>query len=328
MLHGNVVYGQSKKISKSNLAYLTELDDSLGKESVRILDELLPRKRIIADSSFTRMLVRGLVVPYSFYFPFNSIEIAPIIYPEDSSFRIITWHYTLNETDYRQKGVLQVNTPDGSPKFFPLFDASDYTEEPQDSIRDNRSWIGAIYYKILQHEVKGKKVYTLIGYDENNGLTTRKWLDILTFNEQGAPEFGGDYFRIPFNSVFTEGSKRYLMEYKTGSRARLNYDEEDGMIIMDYLISETGEPEKRYTLVPGGDYSGLKWNNDVWEYIERLAVEVRGDGNEPRPAMILNDDGSAKEDVLQKQSDKNMKPTTADTIKPAEKPKKVQKKVD
>jgi hypothetical protein len=328
MLHGNVVHGQSKKISKSNLAYLTELDDSLGKESVRILDELLPRKRIIADSSFTRMLVRGLVVPYSFYFPFNSIEIAPIIYPEDSSFRIITWHYTLNETDYRQKGVLQVNTPDGSPKFFPLFDASDYTEEPQDSIRDNRSWIGAIYYKILQHEVKGKKVYTLIGYDENNGLTTRKWLDILTFNEQGAPEFGGDYFRIPFNSFFTEGSKRYLMEYKTGSRARLNYDEEDGMIIMDYLISETGEPEKRYTLVPGGDYSGLKWNNDVWEYIERLAVEVRGDGNEPRPAMILNDDGSAKEDVLQKQSDKNMKPTTADTIKPAEKTKKVQKKVD
>lgn len=312
---GTTAFSQSAKISKADLSYLHKLNDSLGKEGARVLDELLPRNRIIADSLFTRMLVRGMVVPYSFYYGFDSIQTAPILYAPDSSFRIITWHYTMNEADYRQKGVLQLNTTDGSPKFFPLFDASEYTDEPQDSVRDNRSWIGAIYYKILLHEAQGKKVYSLIGYDENNSVTTRKWLDILTFNEKGEPVFGGDYFRIPYNSVFTEGSKRYLMEYKSGSRARLNFDDEEGMIIMDYLISESGEPDKRYTLVPGGDYSGLKWNNGAWEYIARLDTEMRGDGNEPRPAMILNDDGSANEDVLQKHSDKNMK--QPDPPKPA-----------
>lgn len=314
-------FSQVKKIDKVNLLYLQKLNDSLGKQGVQILDELMPVNRIKADSLFTRMLVRGLLVPYSFYFPFDSVVTAPILYPEDSSFRIISWHYTLNDADFRQKGVLQLNTPDGSPKFFPLFDVSEYTDEPQDSVRDNKNWIGAVYYRVLQHEWQGKKIYTLIGYDENNSLTTRKWIETLTFNEEGEPRFGGNYFRIPYNSVFTQGSRRYLMEYKSGSRARLNYDEDEGMIIMDFLVSETGEPDKRYTLVPGGDYSGLKWKNGAWEYIPKLAGEMLGDGNEPRPALILSADGTANEDVLQKQSDKNMKQPQPASKTPPAKPK-------
>ncbi len=303
------VEAQSGKISRENRKYLTSLNDSLGKEGARILDEMLPINRLRADSFFTRMLVRGIVVPYSFYYPFDSVLTAPILYPQDSSFRIITWHYTLNESDYRQKGVLQINTPDGSPKFFPLFDASEYTDEPQDSLRDNRSWIGAIYYNIITREANGKKIYNLFGYDENNSVTTRKWIEILTFNDKGEPVFGGDYFRIPFGENFTPKSRRYLMEYKSGARARLNFDEEEDMVIMDFLISESNEPQKRYTLVPGGDYAGLKWNNGGWELIPRLQTDMLGDGNEPRPALILNADGTANESVLQKISDKNMKQT-------------------
>lgn len=301
------VEAQAGKITRENRKYLNALNDSLGKEGAKILDEMLPINRLRADSLFTRMLVRGMVVPYSFYYPFDSVLTAPILYPQDSSFRIITWHYTLNEADYRQKGVLQINTPDGSPKFFPLFDASEYTDEPQDSIRDNRNWIGAIYYNIVTREANGKKIYNLFGYDENNSVTTRKWIEILTFNEQGEPVFGGDYFRIPFGENFSPKSRRYLMEYKTGARARLNFDEIEDMVIMDYLISESNEPQKRYTLVPGGDYSGLNWNNGGWELIPRLQTDMLGDGNEPRPALILNADGTANESVLQKISEKNMK---------------------
>ncbi len=298
---------QTGKISREDSRYLQLLNDSLGKEGARVLDEMFPINRLRADSLFTRMLVRGMLVRNSFQYPFDSILTAPILYPEDSSFRIITWHYTLNESDYRQKGVLQMNTPDGSPRFFPLFDASEYTDEPQDSIRNNRNWIGAIYYKIVTREANGKKIYNLFGYDENNSVTTRKWIEILTFNEQQEPVFGGDYFRIPFGENFTPKSRRYLMEYKSGARARLNFDEEEDMVIMDFLISESNEPQKRYTLVPGGDYAGLKWNNGGWELIPRLKTDMLGDGNEPRPALILNNDGTANETILEKISAKNMK---------------------
>ena len=93
------------------------------------------------------------------------------------------------------------------------------------------------------------------------------------------------------------------------------------MIIMDYLISETGERDKKYTLIPGGDYSGLVWKNGAWEYIPRLDVEMRGDGNAPKPALILNDDGTANEVELQKQSDKNVEKANQEK-KPVQKPAK------
>jgi len=316
---------QTGKISREDRKYLQLLNDSLGKEGARVLDDLFPINRLRADSLFTRMLVRGMLVRNSFHYPFDSIITAPILYPEDSSFRIITWHYTLNESDYRQKGVLQMNTPDGSPRFFPLFDASEYTDEPQDSIRNSRNWIGAIYYKIVTRVANGKKIYNLFGYDENNSVTTRKWMEILTFNEQQEPIFGGDFFRIPFGENFTAKSRRYLMEYKSGARAKLNFDDEEDMVIMDYLISETNEPLKRYTLVPGGDYSGLKWNNGGWELIPRLQTDMLGDGNEPRPALILGADGKANEAILEKISEKNMRQTEG---KEQEKKKTKKKKKD
>lgn len=299
-------FAQKGKIAKTDLAYLQKLNDSLAKTGITILDDLSPANRLRADSLFTRQLVRGLVRPFSFYFTFDSLSIAPVLYAPDSSFRVITWHYSLNDADFRQKGVLQLNTHDGAPKFFPLFDVSDYTDEPQDSIRNHRNWIGAVYYNILMHEAAGKKVYTLFGYDENNSVTTRKWMEMLTFSPEGEPQFGGNFFRIPTNTGFRPQQKRFFLEYKSGARARLNFDQEEDLVIMDYLISETNEPEKRYTLVPGGDYSGFKWNRDAWEYIPMLATDALTDGNEPRPALILGTDGNANEGVLQKQSDKNM----------------------
>jgi len=299
-------FAQKGKIAKTDLAYLQKLSDSLAKTGITILDDLSPANRLRADSLFTRQLVRGLVRPFSFYYPFDSIQTAPVLYAPDSSFRVITWHYSLNDADFRQKGVLQVNTEDGAPKFFPLFDVSDYTDEPQDSIRNHRNWIGAVYYNILMNEAAGKKVYTLFGYDENNSVTTRKWMEMLTFSTEGEPQFGGSFFRIPTNTGFRPQQKRFFLEYKSGARARLNFDQEEDLVIMDFLISETNEPEKLYTLVPGGDYSGFKWNREAWEYIPMLATDALTDGNEPRPALILGTDGSANEGVLQKQSDKNV----------------------
>lgn len=302
-----LAFAQKGKIAKTDLVYLQKLNDSLAKTGIAMLDDLSPANRLRADSLFTRQLVRGLIRPYSFYFAFDSLTFAPVLYAPDSSFRVITWHYSLNDADFRQKGVLQLNTKDGSAKFFPLFDVSDYTDEPQDSIRDHRNWIGAIYYNIVMHEVGGQKVYTLFGYDENNSVTTRKWMEILTFSPEGEPRFGGNFFRIPTNTGFGPQQKRFFLEYKTGARARLNFDKEEGLVIMDYLVSETNEPDKVYTLVPGGDYSGFKWNRDAWEYIPMLSTDVLTDGNEPRPALILSTDGYADEKVLQKQSEKNMK---------------------
>lgn len=307
LLLWGVTSTKAQKISETNLKNLQLIDDSLDYYGAKILDEILPANRLRADSMFTRILVRGLRTPYSFYFSFDSMRTAPVVYPADSSFRIITWHYTIDDVNYHQRGAIQINTPDGSLKLFPLYDVSAFSKAPEDSIRTPQTWIGAVYYNIIQKEWMGNKYYTLLGYDANNERTTRKWMEILQFNQKGEPRFGGNFVAGQAKNGQPIRKQRFLMEYKKNTPTKLNYDPEEDLIVMDHLISESNDSANKNTLVPGGDYEGFKWNNGQWVNIPRLFVDDLGDNNEPRPALILSDDGVANEESLRLQSEKNMK---------------------
>ena len=122
--------------------------------------------RFRSDSQFVRMLVRTLRAKNSFYYPFDSLETISRLYAPDSSFRILTWQYKIDDYLYLQEGAIQVNQPDGSLKLFPLFDVSMFTSTPLDSVRTRRNWIGAIYYRIIEKTYGGNKYYTLLGFDD------------------------------------------------------------------------------------------------------------------------------------------------------------------
>jgi hypothetical protein len=289
---------------KKQLANVEDTLDALGN---KMLDDPDLATRLRSDSLFTRSLVRALRMPNSFYYPFDSVETLTIAYPQDSSFRIFTWQYEINEQNYRQKGAIQKRTTDGSLALYPLFDASEYSEAPNDSIRLSSNWIGAIYYKIIQNEYNGQPFYTLLGYDENGFRSTKKWVDVLTFNGQGQPVFGGDYFS--FNrqdTVWTPGWKRFNIEFKKEGRARLTYDEEKKVIVYDHLVSESNEPIRKYTYIPDGDYEGLKWEGGKWVHVDNVLEGMTlKDGNEPRPDLLMDDKGDINEGKLDEQSEKN-----------------------
>jgi hypothetical protein len=211
------------------------------------------------------------------------------LYAPDSSFRIFTWQIERDESYYHQEGAIQMKTKDGSLKLFPLFDVSDYTSTPTDSVRSNKNWIGAIYYNIVLKEFKGKKYYTLFGYDDNDMSSTRKWLEVLTFDENDQPVFGGDYFDYKDDELKApQPVDRFLLEYEKDARARLVYDPDLKMIVFDHLISESNEPQKKYTLIPDGDYEGFKWENGKWEHVDKLFNQALKDGQAPRPQPLFD----------------------------------------
>lgn len=263
--------------------------------------------RFMADSLFTRGFVKALKIDHSFSYPFDSITSVSKLYAPDSSFRIFTWQMMRDYTYYRQRGAIQMRTEDGSLKLFPLFDASDFTSEPNDSIRDTKNWIGAIYYKILLNMDGDKKVYTLLGFDENGPRSNKKWIDILTFDENGRPQFGGDYFKFEPDTVKHKKTiYRYSVEYKKESRMRVLFDKEEKMIVFDHLISEEDEPENLYTYVPDGSYEGFQWKNNHWEHIAKLATQSLGNGNAPLANAILDNEGNVNQRKLEEMSKKNM----------------------
>ena len=76
--------------------------------------------RMRSDSFFVKTLVRSLQVKNSFYYPFDSLQSISRLYAPDSSFRIITWQLDINANLVIQHGAIQIRTPDGSLKLFPL----------------------------------------------------------------------------------------------------------------------------------------------------------------------------------------------------------------
>jgi hypothetical protein len=247
---------------------MPQLEENMRNYAYDIVNATEMVDRFRADSFFTRALVQALRVPYSFSYRFDSLKTISMLYAPDSSFRIITWQVMKDFSFYRKKGAIQMHTKDGSLKLIPLFDYSSFAEHPTDSVRDNLHWIGAVYYNIIQKSFNNRNYYTLLGYDENDARSTKKWIEVLTFDEAGKPQFGGRYFNYqPDNTKPAQPAYRFCFEFKKEANAKLNYDPEMDMITMAHLISETGDPKEKYTLIPEGSFEGFKWTNGRWVHV-------------------------------------------------------------
>ncbi|MDB5201255.1 MAG: hypothetical protein JWQ27_664 [Ferruginibacter sp.] len=265
-------------------------EDSLKTLSFKIINGINPSDRLAADSVFTRILVRALKQPNSFNYPFDSLNISKL-YSPDSTFRIFTWQMLINENIVRQHGAIQMKTANGSLKLFPLIDKSDVTQNINDTIGNNNGWMGAVYYKIILTKYLNHPYYTLLGYDENNIRSNKKIIEVLDFKD-GQPVFGGRYFSIENSNVYTKNMARFIMEFKKEAAPRLTFDSELNMIVMEHLVSETGEPTKKWTYIPDGDYEGFKWINGKWAYVSKIFNEVTAEGKEPVPQPIRDAKGN------------------------------------
>ncbi len=287
----------AQRLSTSEKKILQKKEDSLKTVASQILNGRNVEERFTADSQFTRTLVRALQIKNSFYYPFDSLVSIAKVVPPDSTFKIFTWQLVINGDMIRQHGAIQMNTPDGSLKLFPLIDKTDLINNIDDTITSNRAWIGALYYKVVEEKAFGKNYYTLLGFDDNNMVSDRKIIDVLTFKD-GEPVFGGPYFSFQNNSLHKGQIDRYVMEYKKNASPKLSFDNDMDIIIYEHLISETGEPQKKYTYIPDGDYEGLKWKDGKWVHIEKIFNQITPEGHEPVPQPVLDEKGNIDESKL------------------------------
>ncbi|CAN5140075.1 hypothetical protein BH11BAC6_BH11BAC6_16010 [soil metagenome] len=280
------------QIKPADAATLGSMQDSLKIYSTQMIRATEASARFYADSVFIKKFVQALKITNSFYYPFDSVKTISKLYAPDSSFRIYTWQLEKDESYFRQYGAIQMRTSDGSLNLFPLFDQSDYASVPTDSVRSNRNWIGAIYYQVVLKEFNGRKYYTLIGLDDNDFSSTRKWIEVLQFDNAGQPVFGGNFFTYK-----SEANKpdppvaRFCLEFKKDANAKLNYDQQLDLIIFDHLVSETADENNKYNLIPNGDYEGFKWSNGKWVHMPNVFPEQQSN-QVPVPRPLKDDDGN------------------------------------
>jgi hypothetical protein len=282
----------TQTLSATDLRKISIKEDSLQKLAENFHMDSLTAGRMRSDSLFVKTLIRTLQIKNSFYYPLDSVFGVSKVYAPDSSFRILSWNLSYDQYYSRQRAAIQYNTPDGSLKLTPLRDVSEFTDNAMDSVRNKDNWIGSVYYKIIKTSYNKKDFYTLIGFDDHSAMSNKKWLEVMTFNNRKEPVFGGPFFSFEQDSIKKPIQYRYHIEYKKEARAVLEYDPELELIIIDHLISETDEPENKFTYIPDGDVEAFQWKNGKWVHIDKVFDFKLEDGEFPMPAPTRDSKGN------------------------------------
>jgi hypothetical protein len=270
-------YAAPSQINEQQIKQIQQIEKQLQPFADSIINAGEWLSRFRADSSLTQVFVQALKIKNSFYYHFDSLKTISQLYAPDSSFKIFTWQVMKDFSYYRQKGAIQMRTKDGSLKLFPLFDNSEFTENPADSVRNAQSWIGALYYRILLRQFNNKKYYTLLGSDANNARSNKKWIEVLWFNENNEPMFGGNFFNYPANDATKpkQPVARFCVEYNKEAVVRMDFDPQYNAIIFDHLVSTETDVNDKALLVPYGDYEGFRWKNGKWIWVDDPFEEVK-----------------------------------------------------
>jgi len=233
---------------------------TLGKKFVNDENDL---ERKNANYAFIKTLVGALKVPNSFLFNFDSVKTISVINSPDNRFRIFSWHIINSDGSYRFYGTVQMNTG-GTLKMYPLEDYSPLLKNPEDSVTDNRKWYGAQYYKIVP-VYAAKPYYVLIGWKGNTVESTKKVIDVLSFN-QDKPQLG--------LHVFEGNGKtrdRVVFEYARDASMLLKYIPDQNLIVFDHLAPPDPKLKGKFSNYgPDFTYDGYKLKNGHWVYVDNI----------------------------------------------------------
>lgn len=254
------VSAQADKVS------MAATEDTLCNLADSMLRATFPDERIDFCYKFVAVLNRMLKEPNSYDYPFTKLsEKIHILSPADKSFKIFNWLISSEFVDTRYYGAIQMK--DKNYKVYPLNDFSKQLDSDGAYKQlTNKEWFGAEYYSLEEKKLdNGKNIYVLLGKNNNNKSSSKKIIEILSFDEKG-PYFGAPIFNIR-NSGNTPF--RFILEFQKGAQVTLNYDSNNkNLITFDKLISEANQPLRKNTLVPSGTIDALKWENGGFNYQE------------------------------------------------------------
>lgn len=233
---------------------LDVFQDSLIRISTATIAAETDIKKTASNSTFVKTLVEALKMPNSFSYPFDSLKNVSVIKSPDKSFRILSWYVQQENGTYRYFGTIQMNTGNGPLKLYPLIDQTDNITDAN-AVINNQKWFGARYYEMVAVTSGNRKpYYVLLGWKGNTPSTTKKVIEILSFDQEqvifGAPVFEGKELKE---------KNRVIFEYTKSNAMTLKVDQKAGMIVFDHLAPFNSEMIGKYEFYGSdGTFDGFK----------------------------------------------------------------------
>lgn len=271
------------QLSDADIKYYSKIEDSLQTISQRVFFSKKESSRFEANKIFIALWNFVLKDEKSMLYPFDSLrqDVSLLLSP-DKKFRIITWDMRKEDQTYFYFGFIQVNNSKTIKKgifkkettsqyeVFQLIDKSSSVKTPENYLSDPSKWFGMLYVDCIK---SSDDFYTLIAWDGNDKLTQRKFIDILSFKDDGTPVFGKDVFKFP-----GKFAKRVMFEYASEVSMSLKYNSNRKEIIFNHLAPNTPDPllEGQFQYYgPDGSFDALSMKKGTWVY--EPAIDIRKD---------------------------------------------------
>ena len=253
---------------------MAKFEDSLARISDGMYNAETTGDRFAKNAAFIKTLVNSLKTHTSFNYPFDSLKRVSIVKSPDNTFRIISWFVPLDDGSYRFFGTVQMATKDGKLKLFPLIDNTDNISD-NNYIGNNKNWYGARYYEIIPVITGGRPpYYILMGWKGNNSKTTKKVLDVLSFEKEELV-FGKQVFDGLKGSV---AKNRIVFEYNKLNSMTLTLDKTVNMIVFDHLAPFSEDMKGNYEYYASDlSFDAYKIQNGRLKLLEN--IELKNDPN-------------------------------------------------
>jgi len=282
-------FSQTPTLNEKDIAYFKKYEDSLYVLQKKIFTTKIDSVRFKTNAKFVHLLDEVLLNELSFYYPFDSLKEVSRLVSSDKKIRIINWNVYRNDGTQFYFGFVQwLNPKKNKYELYELFDKSVNIKNPENYIGDNTKWFGMLYYDMIECG----DYYTLLGWDGNDKLIARKFIDVLSFKKDGTPVFGKDVFKYP-----KKNPKRIMFEYSAKVVMSLRYNPTSTSIVFDHLAAkdEFSEGQSQF-YGPDFSYDAFIFGHGRWNYKDDVDVKnprnkndnVRRDKKKEKPVYTPN----------------------------------------
>jgi hypothetical protein len=239
------------------------------------------QEKLEGNKAFIEIWDRVVSDPSILDYPFDSLREISILRPGNHELLIVSWNIPRADGSHNYFGYLLVNSSHrektgflkhrlvSSYDHYKLMDRSATVKSPESFIGSPDKWFGMLYTDLVECD----DYYLLLGWDGNDKLTQRKFLDVLYFKSNGDAVFGKDVFRFPRRSP-----RRLMFECSQEVSMSLRYNKKQNQIIYSHLgpKQEGGVMEGQFQFYgPDGSFDALELKKDKWVPLED--VDARND---------------------------------------------------
>ncbi|MFN5325003.1 MAG: hypothetical protein ACK5C5_08805 [Bacteroidota bacterium] len=222
---------------------------------------------------FNPLLLDILQTNLSYDYPFDSLKALSKLRSPDGQIRVYSWFLQSRENGtFEYFGLVQKkNKSTGEIKSIGLIEKKWETDMAEINQLKVDEWYGAVYYDIIERKIDKKTVYFLLGWHGRDRASTRKLIEVLSFDawdniDLGLPVFSGQ-----------PGAKtkyRVVFEFSATVVMLLRYEASKKMIVFDHLSPSSPALKGQYSSYgPDFTYDGYFFKKGKWIYKSNLDLK-------------------------------------------------------